>query len=318
MLLKFFPILAPAAAILGFLMPNEIASLKSSIVPLLMVIMLCMGLTLKPQDFIEVKKYKNAVFVGMLLQFTVMPFTALGLSLLFGLSQELTLGLVLLGSVAGGVSSNVMTYIARGHVAMSVSMTALSTLMSVVMTPLMLVLLMGSKVDLPTESMLISLLKIILLPVSLGMFINYFGHKGIKKIEPALPILSMMVILLVIAIVVAVNFDRLADTAFLVVIATLLHNLTGMTLGYLAAALLGFNKKVCRTIAIEVGMQNSALAAALALKFFSPIAALPGAIFSIWLNITGSIFASVSLYLDDDDGDEASDPDDSQTSPQVL
>lgn len=300
MFIKLFPLWAPCAAILGFLFPSVFFDLKIAIVPMLMVVMLCMGLTLRPKDFIEVKQYKTAVFTGILLQFTVMPFLAYFLAQVFELSQDLTIGLILVGSVAGGVSSNVMTYIAKGHVAMSVSMTALSTLMSVIMTPLLLTLLVGSQVQVPTTAMLLSLLKIILLPIGLGMTLNYFLGKGVKNIEPWLPKISVSVILLIIAIIVSLNADRLTDIALFVVLATLLHNVIGMILGYSAASLLGFNKKVCRTIAIEVGMQNSALASALAMKFFTPAAALPGAIFSIWLNITGSVFASVSLRGDKD------------------
>ncbi|NIB42355.1 bile acid:sodium symporter family protein [Pseudomaricurvus alkylphenolicus] len=295
MFLKLFPVWAPLAALIGFQFPEVFSQGKGAIVPLLMVVMLCMGLTLRPQDFWDVRKYKTAMFAGMLLQFSVMPLTALMISRLMGLSPELTVGMVLVGSVAGGTSSNVMTYIAKGNVAMSVSMTALSTLMSVVMTPLLLSLLVGSSVNVPAVDMLLSLFKMILLPVGLGVLANSFAHQWVAKVEKLLAPMSVVTILIIIAIVVGLNAGRLGDVALAVVFATLMHNCTGLTLGYLAAWMLRFDATVCRTIAIEVGMQNSGLATALALKFFSASSALPGAIFSVWLNITGSVFASICI-----------------------
>ena len=227
-----------------------------------------------------------------------MPVLALCIAKLMNLEQQLTLGLLIVGTVAGGTASNVMTYIAKGNVALSVSMTALSTLLSVIMTPLLLTLLIGSSVDIPAQAMLTSLFKIIVLPVALGVVINYYAHSWVKKIEPSLAPTAVITILIIIAIVVALNQSRLADVASTVVIATLLHNILGLFIGYSAAKAMKFDSVICRTIAIEVGMQNSGLATALAIKFFSQAAALPGAIFSIWLNITGSIFAAWCVYND--------------------
>jgi len=265
---------------------------------LLIMVMLGMGLTLKPADFINITKYKSAIFIGMLLQFTIMPLTALLLSHLFSLSTELTIGLVLVGSVSGGVASNVITYLANGNVALSVSMTALSTLLSVVLTPLLLTLLVQSSVEVPALAMLLSLFKIILLPIALGVGLNVIAKKYVVKINSFLAPISVLSILVIIAIIVALNQDKLATVGAVIFIATLLHNVIGLTLGYFSCYLLGFDKKISRTVAIEVGMQNSALATALALKFFTPISALPGAIFSIWLNITGSFFATINLHFD--------------------
>ncbi len=298
MFLKLFPLWAPLAAVLGFLFEPALANTGAAIVPLLTVVMLCMGLTLKPADFVAVGGYKGAFALGMLLQFSVMPLAALGIARLFGLDTDLTVGLVLVGSVAGGTSSNVMTYIARGNVALSVSMTACSTLAGVIMTPLLLSLLVGTRVDVPALDMLLSLVKIILAPVALGVAINSMAERYVQRIKPALAPMAVLAILAIIAIVVALNADNLRVVALTVVLATLAHNLAGLLLGYLAAKAAGFDRAICRTIAIEVGMQNSGLATALALKFFAPIAALPGAIFSVWLNITGSVFASLSARTD--------------------
>jgi BASS family bile acid:Na+ symporter len=294
MFLKLFPLWAPLAAAAGFLLAGPLAGWGGAIVPLLTVIMLCMGLTLKPRDFVAVGGYRLAFLAGLLLQFTVMPLMALLIATLFRLGPDLTVGLVLVGSVAGGTASNVMTFIARGNVALSVAMTATSTLAGVVMTPLLLSLLVGTTVDVPAADMLASLFRIVLLPVLIGVTINSLTPQVVRKLAPALAPLAVLAILTIIAIVVALNAGRLREVALAVVIATLLHNVSGLLLGYGAAKLLRFEPAICRTIALEVGMQNSGLATALALKFFTPVAALPGAIFSVWLNITGSVFASLS------------------------
>jgi BASS family bile acid:Na+ symporter len=299
MFLKLFPLWAPLAALIGFLLAPQMAGWGSAIVPLLMVVMLCMGLTLKPADFIAVGKYRKAFGLGMLLQFSVMPLGALLVSILFGLGPELTVGMVLVGSVAGGTSSNVMTYLARGNVALSVSMTACSTLASVLLTPLLLSLLVGSQVDVPAGDMLLSLFRIILVPVVLGVAIHHWAEPFAQRLHPLLAPMSVVAILIIIAIVVALNAGNLHQVALTVVFATLAHNVLGLALGFYGARLLGFDKVICRTIAIEVGMQNSGLATALALKFFAPVSALPGAIFSIWLNITGSVFASFCVHRDE-------------------
>ena len=298
MFIKLFPIWAPLAALAGYLYPEPFSSAKAAIIPLLTLVMLCMGMTLRPADFLNIKHYQKALVAGLFLQFTVMPIMALSIAKLMGLSQDLTLGMLIVGSVAGGTASNVMTYIAKGNVALSVSMTALSTLLSVAMTPLLLTFLIGSSIEIPAQAMLTSLINIILLPVALGVLINYYAHHWVNKIEGILAPTAVITILVIIAIVVALNQSRLTEMAIAVAIATLLHNLSGLALGYFAAYALGFNRVICRTIAIEVGMQNSGLATALAIKFFNQTAALPGAIFSIWLNITGSLFAAICLHKD--------------------
>lgn len=300
MILRVFPFLAVAAAIAGYGYPALFADWASGIVPLLTVIMLCMGLTLTPRDFLRLRDCRAAIAAGIVLQFTVMPLTALAISKLMSPDADLAVGLVLVGSVAGGTSSNVMTYIAQGNVALSVSMTAISTVMSVVMTPLLLMALVGSTIDVPAGDLLRTLVQIILLPVLAGVAVNYLAQRYVARLKPVLAPISVGAIVVIIAIVVALNVDHLKGVAVTVAAATLAHNTAGLALGYAAARLLRFDSAVCRTIAIEVGMQNSGLATALALKFFGPIAALPGTVFSIWLNITGSIFASLSLWLDGD------------------
>lgn len=294
MLIRVFPILALGAGLIGYFLPEQIALGKTIIVPLLMLVMLSMGLTLSHKDFVQLREYKFAFALGLVLQFSVMPLAALLVSKAFSLPADLTIGMLLVGSVAGGTASNVMTYLAKGNVALSVSMTATSTLASIVMTPLLMTLLASSKVPVPALDMLFSLVNIILLPVALGVILNALITKQISKLKPLLAPLAIIAIVTIIAIVVALNADRISLISPLILLAPLAHNLIGLLVGYQAAKAFGYDAVICRTLAIEVGMQNSGLATALALKFFSPFAAVPGAIFSVWLNITGAIFAAYS------------------------
>ncbi|WP_025563598.1 bile acid:sodium symporter family protein [Psychromonas sp. SP041] len=288
---NLFPVWAILLSLLAFFQPSLFTSLKTFIVPLLTIIMLAMGLTLTPKDFANVSKNIKAVSVGVILQFTVMPIVALIIATLMNFDANLTVGLVLVGAVAGGTSSNVMCFLAKGDVALSISMTAISTLLSVIFTPLLVELLAGKSIDIPVTGMIISLIKIVLIPVVLGIVLNTLLHKPTKKIAPALPLISMAAIVIIIAIVVALNAEKLVEVGSMVAIAVILHNSFGLLAGYWITKKLGFEEKVCRTIAFEVGLQNSGLATALAMKFFAPTAAIAGTIFSIWHNISGSILA---------------------------
>ncbi|WP_319783051.1 bile acid:sodium symporter family protein [Oceanisphaera sp. IT1-181] len=288
---QLFPLWALLLSTLAFFQPQLFVGIKGQIVPLLTLIMLCMGLTLSISDFRNVLASKKALLVGVILQFSVMPVVALLIALLFGFDAELTVGMLLVGSVAGGTSSNVMCYLAKGDTALSISMTAISTLLGVVMTPVLVALLVGQSIDVPVQSMLISLLQVVVAPVLLGVVLNYVLGGVVKRVEPILPLLSMVAIVLIISIVVALNVDNIAHIGGIVALAVILHNSCGLLLGYGITALMGFDKKTCRTIAFEVGLQNSGLATALAMKFFSPAAALPGTLFSVWHNISGSLLA---------------------------
>jgi len=289
--IQLFPLWAIICSAIAYFNPSLFASFKSGIVPLLMFIMLAMGLTLKPADFKRVIENKKAVGLGLILQFTVMPVTAFLLSQLFSLDTQMLIGMVLVGAVAGGTASNVLCYLAKGDVALSVTMTAVSTLVGVIMTPLLTNLLIGQNIDIPVLSMLSSLAKIVLLPLLAGITLNYTFSNIIAKIHNKLPIIAMLAIIFIISIIVALNQQKLQSLSLLIVAAVMLHNLIGLTLGYWAPKKLGFNEQVCRTVAFEVGMQNSGLAVALAIKLFTPAAAIAGTLFSIWHNISGSILA---------------------------
>ena len=193
--------------------------------------------------------------------------------------------------MAGGTSSNVMCYLGKGDVALSISMTAISTMVSVILTPFVLSGLIGGAVNVPVLAIMQSLFLIVIIPVLVGVFINTNFVKATQKIGRSLPFISMLSILIIIAVVIALNKSELYSMGGPIIYAVILHNVSGLILGYYLALLLGFETKVCRTIAFEVGLQNSGLATALALKYFSPTAAIPGALFSVWHNISGSILS---------------------------
>lgn len=290
-LIQLFPLWAILLSAAAYFEPHWFTSMKSAIIPLLTIIMLAMGLTLKPADFINVIHHKRAIIIGLILQFSIMPLTALLIATLLGFNSELTVGMVLVGSVAGGTSSNVMCYLAKGDVALSITMTAISTLIGVIMTPLLVEALAGQSVDVPVMGMLLSLIKIVLIPVAIGLFVNTQLHSVTVKLENLLPLISMIAIVMIIAIVVALNQSKLTSIGPMVAAAVILHNGIGLTAGYWICRLLRFNETICRTVAFEVGLQNSGLATALAMKFFTITSAVPGTLFSVWHNISGSCLA---------------------------
>lgn len=248
-----------------------------------------MTLTLK--DFVFVWEQKKILLIGLILQFLVMSLSAFLIAKLFTFNTELLIGMVLVGSVAGGTASNVICFIAKANVALSISMTAISTLVGVFLTPVLIQLFLKTSIDVSTSAMILSLVKIVLIPVALGLFLNVILKDKMKSVHSFLPSIAMVAIILIIAIVVSLNKNNLTSLGLSVAVAVILHNLVGLSLGYYVSKMFGFSKVVCKTIAIEVGMQNSGLAVALAIKFFTPLSALAGAIFSIWHNISGSILA---------------------------
>lgn len=287
-----FPILAIVATVTAYAAPGLFLPFKSSIVPLLTIIMFGMGLTLTAADFKRVAIRPQVVGLGVLLQYTVMPLAALIIGHRLALEPELIAGLVLVGCSPGGTASNVISYLAKADVALSVSLTLISTLLAVVATPVLTWLLVGQTIPVAVGAMLLSLLKIVLIPVLFGVALNTFFHQQLRRLQPVFPLVATVAIVIVIAIVVALNQERLATTGFTVILAVILHNLFGLLGGYWVPRLLGHDPVTCRTLSIEVGMQNSGLSVALAVQYFSALAALPGAIFSIWHNLTGAVLAS--------------------------
>ncbi len=287
-----FPLWAVLISALAVVYPASLILLKWAIVPLLGVVMFGMGVTLTTSDFTATMKRPAVIALGVILQFLLMPLIGWLLTRLLSLPLPLAVGVILVGAAPGGTASNVITYLARGDVALSITLTSMTTMLAVVMTPLLTWLYVGQLVAVPTVEMLLSILKIILLPVACGVFVNTLWGSRLVGAKRLFPFVSIVAIVLIIGIIVALNQPQLASLALPVIIAVVLHNLLGLTSGYVVPKVLGLEATICRTIAIEVGMQNSGLAVALAIKYFSPAAALPGALFSIWHNLSGAALAS--------------------------
>ena len=261
--------------------------------PMLGVIMFGMGLTLSPQDFKVVLSRPKDIFIGCLTQFTVMPLLALGLTLAFSLPKELAIGVILVGCCPGGTASNVITYLAKGDLALSVGMTAASTILAPLMTPFLVWLLAGTMVDVDTVGMLMSIVYVVIAPIVCGLLCQRFLPVMTKRVTPYLPALSSVAIMVVVVIVVSHNAERLLTAGLLIVSIVMIHNLLGLAIGYTIGRLLHLQKPKCVALSIEVGMQNSGLASSLAVLHFAayPLATIPGAVFSVWHNISGALMA---------------------------
>lgn len=286
-----FPVWVLLGSILAFYFPDWFVSLKPYIGWLLGLVMLGMGMTLKFDDFSAVSKRPGVIGLGVLLQYALMPFFAFAISAALGLDPLLTAGMVLVGASPGGTASNVVCYLARGDVALSITLTTISTLLAIVLTPTLSWLYLNHQVEVPVIDMLWSILKIVILPVLSGLFINQYFGRYLEPFRNVFPLVSLFTILIIIAIIVALNKGNLGAISMLLAIAVILHNALGLLAGYVVALWVTRCTRTARTIAIEVGMQNSGLAVALAVKYFASAAALPGAIFSFWHNITGPALA---------------------------
>lgn len=290
---RVFSLLAVIATVLGFYFADTVGTLGSWVVPLLGIIMFGMGATLSIDDFVRAFKKPKAVLLGMILQFSLMPLLAFVVAMMLDLPKEQLIGLVMVGSVAGGTASNVIAYLAGGDVALSITMTACSTVAGIFLTPILSKIYLSQTVDVPSWAMFKSILLIVALPVVCGVIANKIFSKRKKILETSALFISIFGILGVIAIVVALNANSLKDTGFRTLLAVILHNSLGLAFGYFISRLLKFDRKTSVTIAIETGMQNSGLAVALSKQFFGIASTLPGAIFSIWHNLSGSIFAGL-------------------------
>ncbi len=288
----FLP-LALGLSALALWMPELFVPTKPAIRYLLGLIMFGMGMTLTFGDFLGVLKRWRLVAVGMVAQYTVMPLLALGITVALGLPKEIVAGFVLLGACPGGTASNVVTYLAKGNVALSVSMTLASTLLAPVLTPWITWLLASQQVAIDAVSMMQTILWIVALPLVMGLVVRLIARKLVLRTLKWLPLFSMVLIAWVIGIVMALNRDRILEFPQWIILAVVLHNLLGLGVGYGVARFFTKNQADCRTLAIEVGMQNSGLAVALAAKYLPAAAALPAALFSLWHNLSGAAFASI-------------------------
>ena len=276
----------------GWFMPDLAASGKSWIPEALAAVMLGMGLTLTRRDVLTLRQGGRTLLLGVVLQYVVMPLGAWGIAIILGLPKLLALGVILVGACPGGTASNVVAYLARGDVALSVGMTTVSTLLSPLLTPLWIWLLASTWLAIDPLPLLWTVTKIVLLPVAVGMLLRRVWQPSSRFFEGILPLASMFMIAWIVGVIVGLNHDQL-HVAGLVVLAVVLHNALGLTLGYWGPRLGNVSPRRCRTVALEVGMQNSGLAVALAVAHFGPAAAVPGAVFSIWHNVTGPLLATI-------------------------
>lgn len=293
---KNMAIIVLIVAVLSLFFPKSVSFIKTSYVNyLLMIVMFGMGLTLKFEDFKVVFTRPKDIIIGAIAQFTIMPLLAFLLSIIFKLPNELAVGVILVGTCPGGTSSNVMTYLAKGDVALSVGMTSVSTILAPIATPLLTLLYAGQRVNVNAVNMFISIVQVVIIPIGLGFIINRFFHKFTNHIKEILPLISVLAIVSIVAAVVSSNSSRLMQVGYLIIIVVILHNCLGYLLGFIVGKLLRLNNSKCKAISIEVGMQNSGLATSLASTHFAsmPLATIPGAIFSVWHNISGSIVANI-------------------------
>lgn len=293
-----FPLLVLAGAGLGFVLPGPAVSVLPFVNTLLAVIMFGMGLTLTLPDFALVARRPLPVLLGVVAQYVIMPLVGLGVSVLLQLPPDLAAGVILVGCAPGGTASNVIAYLAKADTALSVTMTSISTLLAPLLTPLLTLWLAGQYMPVDGAAMALSIVKIVLVPVILGLVARLLLGRFVDRILPVLPWISVAAIAVVVFAVVGNSAALIASAGLLVLLAVILHNGLGYLLGYGVARALKQPVRTARTVSIEVGMQNSGLAAGLAAQYFSPAAALPGAVFSIWHNLSGALLAAIYRRTD--------------------
>ncbi|HGM7404076.1 bile acid:sodium symporter family protein [Pseudomonas aeruginosa] len=294
-----FPFWVLLFAILAFFRPAWFLPLTVAIAPLLGLVMFGMGLTLKGEDFREVARHPIRVLIGVLAQFVIMPGLAWLLCRLLQLPAEIAVGVILVGCCPGGTASNVMTWLSRGDVALSVAITSVTTLLAPQVTPALVWLLASAWLPVSFAAMFLSILQVVLVPIALGLLAQRLLGERTRQVAEVLPLVSVFSIVVIIAAVVAASQARIAESGLLIMAVVMLHNGFGLSLGYLTGKLTGMPLAQRKALAIEVGMQNSGLGAALANAHFSPLAAVPSALFSVWHNLSGSLLAALFRRMED-------------------
>ncbi len=291
---EYMGILVLASAVVALVFPDVLQHVKPTVINYLLgVVMFGMGLTLNLKGFKIVFSRPKDVIIGCMAQFTVMPLLAWMLSRLFALDEALALGVVLVGCCPGGTASNVITYLAKGDLALSVGMTGVSTLLAPFLTPLLTWALAGKSVNVDVVGMLLSILWVVIVPIIVGLIVKWLWPKFTEQATDYLPAFSSIAIATIVAIVIAANASKLLAGGMIIIVVVALHNVCGLALGYLIGRLLQLTEAKKRAISIEVGMQNSGLASSLATIHFAayPLATIPGAIFSVWHNLSGTLVA---------------------------
>ncbi|GEO27201.1 sodium transporter [Alicyclobacillus acidoterrestris] len=280
-------------AIISFIAPSGFEWLGKYTVELLGVVMFGMGLTLSPKDFQEVFRRPKDVAIGVASHFVVMPLLAFLICLALRLPPDISVGVILVGSCPSGTSSNVMTFLARGDVSLAVSIASVSTLLAPIVTPALILLFASKWVAVNPLSLFWQIVEVIILPILVGLIVKTFFRGTATASKKVLPLVSAIAIIAIVAGVVSGSHQQIAATGLLIFAAVVLHNVCGFTLGYILAKLLRMDLPKRAAVSLEVGMQNSALGVAIAKAHFTPIAAVPSAIFSVWHNISGAILASI-------------------------
>jgi len=298
----FMPVIVLAVAALTLFVPETGLWVQTAwINPLLMVVLFGMGLTMNVDDFLDVFKHPKDCLVGVVAQYVVMPLSAFAIGMALQLEPALLAGLVLVGTCPGGTASDVMTYLAKGDVALSVSVTAVNTALAPLLTPLITLLLLQTVVNVDVISMFISILQVAIIPIVLGLCVNHFFPKVTDAAGDALPLVSVAAICLIIAAVVSHNAQQIFETGATVFAAVILLNLAGYALGYGIGVATGMRLARRKALSLEIGMQNSGLATSLALTVFPgmALATVPGAVFSVWHNISGSLLAALFRRIEE-------------------
>ncbi len=307
---KYMGFIVLAAAALALFVPKSCLWIQTGWVNyLLMIVMFAMGLTMKLSDFAIVFSRPRDIMIGCTAQFVIMPLLAFALGKAFGLERSLMVGVMLVGTCPGGTASNVITYLSKGDVGLSVGMTSVSTVLAPLLTPALTYLFLSTSVDVDVKAMMISMIQVVVVPIGLGMLISRLLPKVCERIKDILPSISVAAICVIIASVVSHNSEKILSTGAVIFAVVILHNLLGYAFGYLAGMIFRMDLPRKKAVAIEVGMQNSGLAASLAGSAFPDLsmATVPGAIFSVWHNISGAVLAAVlrRMGTDEDTQDDA-------------
>ncbi len=293
---KYMGVIVLAVALFAFIFPDAFNWMKPAAINYLLgVVMFGMGLMLNLNDFKMVFSRPKDILIGCAAQFIVMPALAWILAKLFELDEALAIGVILVGCCPGGTASNVITFLAKGDLALSVGMTSVSTVVAPFLTPLLTWMLAGHNVNVNIVSMFLSILWVIIIPIAAGYLVKTLWGNFTEKAVVYLPAFSSVVIAFIVAIVISANVNELAKGGLMIIIVVMLHNLCGLALGYILASMLKLSIDKRKAISIEVGMQNSGLASSLAHTHFAnyPLATVPGAIFSVWHNLSGAIVAKI-------------------------
>ena len=299
---KYMIVMLIIVSLVALFLPKTFIWLPLDLITyLLIIIMFSMGLTLKTSDFDFIIKCPKDLLIGFLSQFLIMPTLAFIIGLSFNLETALFAGLIIVGTCPGGTSSPVITYLSKGDLALSVGMTSFNTLVAPILTPLITFLFLKTRIQIDVFSMFLSIIEIVILPIILGLVLNYFFEDRLKSVKKYLPAISIIAIILIVGIIVSNNATSIFSTGIVILVSVILLNLGGYLFGFLLGRASGMSIRKSKAISIETGMQNSALASSLANTTFPSLAmaTVPGALFSVWHNISGFILAQIFKKIND-------------------